>query len=89
MPTDLEQLTARVLALPESSRAQLADTLLSSLPHPQADRSEAWWQQEIERRCREIAEGKVESIPGEEVMRRARERLRRCPPPSDATHIKK
>lgn len=73
MSTDLEQLTAQVLALPESSREHLIAALLASLPHPQADRSEAWWKQEIERRCQEIAEGKVECIPAEQVFRELEE----------------
>jgi putative addiction module component (TIGR02574 family) len=74
--TDLEQLTAQVLALPEASRAQLITALIDSLPHPPDDHSEVWRAEEAERRCQEIADGSVECIPGEEVFRRAREHLR-------------
>ncbi|MEN6497536.1 MAG: addiction module protein [Thermoguttaceae bacterium] len=37
--------------------------------------AEAPWLQTAERRSREIAEGKVETRPAEEVFRAARERL--------------
>jgi putative addiction module component (TIGR02574 family) len=73
MPADFEQLTAQVLALPEASRAQLMAAIRSSLSHPPGEHSEAWWEQELERRWREIVEGKVQCIPAEEVFRELEE----------------
>jgi Putative addiction module component len=37
---------------------------------------EKLWMEEIERRCREIDEGRATLIPGDEVFRRARAALR-------------
>jgi putative addiction module component (TIGR02574 family) len=73
MPADLEQLTAQVLALPESSRVHLIAALLASLPHPPDTHSQAWWEEEVERRWQEIVEGKVECIPAEQVFRELEE----------------
>jgi putative addiction module component (TIGR02574 family) len=76
MSTDLEKLALELLGLPASSRAELAQRLISSLDESKSPDAEKLWLEEIERRDAEIAQGKVECIPAEEVLRRARERLR-------------
>jgi putative addiction module component (TIGR02574 family) len=73
-----EELEAEVLKLPVENRTQLAKTLVLSLeseeePDPEHERL---WMEEIERRCREIDEGRAVLIPGEEVLRRLRAVLR-------------
>jgi len=50
---------AEVLALPEQDRAYLAHRLLTSLDDTMDADAEAQWQEVIERRSREIEEGKV------------------------------
>jgi putative addiction module component (TIGR02574 family) len=56
-----EQLLAEVLRLPRSERARLAEELLCSLEEPD-ERVAAAWARELERRSREIAEGRVQSV---------------------------
>lgn len=52
----------------------LADHLLESLNSNDQKRMDALWAEEIERRIKEVDEGKVIPIPGEEVMDRLRSR---------------
>ena len=76
MNATLEKIEREALALPVKERAQLVDKLWESLGHTTgADLSPAW-KAEIDRRCREIDEGKARLIPGEEVMKAARAKLR-------------
>ena len=62
------------LALPEESRAALADILLESLPD--ASRNEIYqaWVQEATKRMDDFDKGKTKAIPGEEVFRSLRAR---------------
>jgi putative addiction module component (TIGR02574 family) len=64
------------LALPAQARAMLAEDLLASLEASPEDIEEAW-RIEIERRVKEIKEGKVELIPGDQVMQELRAQLKR------------
>lgn len=64
------------LALPAQARAMLAEDLLASLEASPDDIEEAW-RIEIERRVKEIKEGKVELIPGDQVMQELRAQLKR------------
>jgi len=59
---------AEVLALPEQDRAFLARELISSLDDYADPDAETQWQEVIERRSREIEEGKVTCRPVEEVV---------------------
>lgn len=68
-----EELESEALKLPTESRAELSHRLTQSLneeraPDPEHER---FWREEIERRCREIDEGRAELIPAEEVFQRA------------------
>ena len=66
---------AEVLALPEQDRAYLARQLIASLdPQHDAD-AEEQWAEVIERRSREIEEGRVECRPVEETIRDIRAKL--------------
>jgi putative addiction module component (TIGR02574 family) len=64
------------LALPAQARAMLAEDLLASLEASPEDIEEAW-RIEIDRRVKEIKEGKVELIPGDQVMQELRAQLKR------------
>ncbi|MFN2515024.1 MAG: addiction module protein [Pyrinomonadaceae bacterium] len=55
----------------------LADHLLESLDGEDQKRIDAIWAEEAERRVKEIEDGVVRPIPGEEVMNRLRARYKR------------
>ena len=57
MSTD--ELLAETLRLPRAERARVADELLSSLEEPDDEVASAW-ATELERRSREVAEGRVQ-----------------------------
>ena len=54
----------------------LAEHLLESLDAEDQDRIDALWAEEAERRDKEIEDGIVTAIPGEEVMNRLRSRYK-------------
>ena len=56
-----EEILAQVLRLPRAERAKVAEELLSSLEEAEEEVAAAW-AQELERRAREVAEGKVETV---------------------------
>jgi putative addiction module component (TIGR02574 family) len=75
MSVAAEKIAAEALALTNEERAFLAHELIISLDpqiHPDA---EAEWSDVIDRRSREIAEGKVHCRPVEEVVRDIRSKL--------------
>ena len=61
-----EELLAELLRLPRSERARVAEEVLSSLEEP-ADDVAAAWAAELERRSREVAEGRVQTVAWETV----------------------
>lgn len=77
-----EVVFSAALALPEQSRAQLADILWASLPEEQLDLFVAGevrqaWVAEARRRMRDVASGNVALLPGDEVMERLRSKLQK------------
>lgn len=73
---ELESLKSAAMALPERERAKLASDLVASLDGPaEHDVAEAW-DIEICRRINEIESGKAELLDVEEVLTRARARIR-------------
>jgi hypothetical protein len=73
---------AEVLALPEEDRAYLARQLIASLDNTVDADAETQWQEVIEGRSREMAEGRVDARPEEEIIRDIRRKLHARPPPS-------
>jgi len=76
----IEQVLAQALALPREDRARLADALLESLePDDGEAPTEAAWEQawtaELDRRLRDLDEGRATSISYEEFKTRVRARL--------------
>ena len=75
-----EEIKNAALALPPEAREMLAEHLMASLssidPAEQAE-IDAYWIQEADRRYKEIEDGIVTPIPGEEVMARLRSRYKR------------
>lgn len=60
---------AEVLALPEQDRAFLARQLIASLDDTVDADAETQWNEVIDRRSREMAEGRVDARTEEEVIR--------------------
>ena len=72
MSTTEQKICIEALSLPRESRLEIAHRLLLSIedekPNPKAEKA---WKAEIQRRRREIREGKAKLIPAEEAMRNA------------------
>ena len=75
MSTD-DRVAAVALRLPRRQRARLAEKLLSSLEEPE-ETVEAAWAAELVRRSRDVAEGRVKTIPWETVRAKVLRDLRR------------
>ncbi|HEY3582414.1 MAG TPA: addiction module protein [Pyrinomonadaceae bacterium] len=75
--SNYEEIKTAALALPPDARAMLAEDLRESLDAEDQETIDALWLAEAERRDREIEEGLVVAIPGEEVMERLRSRYKR------------
>lgn len=72
-----EEIMSAALALPPGARATLAEHLMESLDAEDQERIDSLWAEEAERRDKEIEDGTVTAIPGEEVMNRLRSRYKR------------
>lgn len=72
MPLTLEQLTSEAMKLPATLRILLADKLVESLDAEELDEIQRLWSVEAIRRRDEIRSGKVQAIPGEEVLEEVR-----------------
>jgi len=77
MAANFDDIMEDALSLPPGARAMLADQLLVSLDAEDQKRIDALWAEEAERRDKEIEDGLVTPIPGEEVMERLRARSKR------------
>ncbi len=75
MTSQAAQVLDAALHLPHPVRAFLAERLLESLDAEPAFEVSTEWRREIGRRCKQIDQGEVELIPGEEVFTRAFEAL--------------
>ena len=71
-----------MLALPEQDRAYLARRLIASLDDTVDADAETQWHEVIDRRSREIEEGKVSCRPVEQVVKDIRTKLRANRQPS-------
>jgi len=72
-----EEIMSAALALPPNARAMLAEHLMESLDAEDQEQIDALWAEEAERRDKELEDGTVKAIPGEEVMNRLRSRYKR------------
>jgi putative addiction module component (TIGR02574 family) len=73
---ELEALRSAALALSEPERAQLAKDLVASLDGPAEDDVAMAWDVEICRRINEVEAGKAQLFEVDDVLTRARARLR-------------
>lgn len=72
MVRNTESILIEALQLPMQERAALASRLLASLDEHVDAGVDAAWSEEVARRLKDIDEGKVKMVPGEEVMQRMR-----------------
>ena len=77
MATTVEQLAKQAMDLPAESRARLADLLVESLDADELGRIDRLWIDEAKRRRDEVRSSRVETIPGEEGLRKVRDALGR------------
>jgi hypothetical protein len=77
MATTVEQLAEQAMNLPAESRAQLADLLVESLDADELGRIDRLWLAEAKRRRDEVRSGRVETIAGDEALRKVRDLVRR------------
>jgi len=64
-----------IRALKPDERRELLRTLISELDAPPDRNVEKAWLAEVQRRYRELVEGKVKTVPGHLVFERLRSRL--------------
>ena len=77
MSESFDEILSAALLLSPGARAMLAGHLLESLDAEGQKRIDAAWAEESERRDKEIEDGTVTPIPGEEVIARLRARYKR------------
>ena len=76
MATNWEQLAEEAMALPSESRARLADRLVESLDVAELGAIDNLWVAEAIRRRDEVRSESVETIDGEDALRKVRDSLR-------------
>lgn len=74
MMTVLKQLTHEALELSVEERAELAHVLITSIDGNADGDVSSTWDLELDKRVREIREGKVEGVPSEEVFAKLKEK---------------
>jgi Putative addiction module component len=77
MPMTLDQITEEAIKLPAASRALLADKLVQSLESEEPDEIQRLLAAEAIRPRDEIRAGKVQPLPGEQVLEEVRHLVRR------------
>ena len=74
---DFKEIEQSALKLDEKHRAELAKRLLISLEENIDEDIEQAWIDEINRRKAQVESGEVETIPGEQVLEKARNLLKK------------
>ena len=68
----IDQLAEEAMQLPSASRALLAERLVESLDFADTDEIQKLWVAEAIRRRDEVRSGRVQPIPGEQVLAEVR-----------------
>jgi putative addiction module component len=76
MSAQFDEIQEQARRLPSSQKAELARILIEELDGSVDRDTEQLWLEEAQRRYDAYLKGEIEAIPGEVVMRRARERLK-------------
>jgi len=74
MTLEVENVAKKALNLSPSARAYLAKILLESIDYEEDFTISKEWIDEIHRRCKELDDGEVELIDGEEALGRLRKK---------------
>jgi len=77
MSNILSEIEEKVRALSPEERLELIGKLIADLDGPPDTDVERAWTAEAKRRHQEIIEGRVQTIPGEQVFEHLRSRLKR------------
>lgn len=77
MSLTVEQIVEEALSLPSEARALLADRLADSLDPLEDGYTRTLWIDEAMRRRDDIRNGRVQTIPGDEVLSRIRQMFSR------------
>lgn len=77
MSDTLKQIVHDVMQLDPAQRAEVADLLAESLDVAPPDEVQQLWIDEAGKRLAEVRSGKVETIPGEDVLAEARRLTKR------------
>jgi hypothetical protein len=77
MATSIQQIAEQAMKLSGESRAQLADLLVESLDAEALGRIDQLWLVEAKRQRDEVRMGRVKTIPGDEVLRRVHNAIKR------------
>jgi putative addiction module component (TIGR02574 family) len=73
--TDVAEIEARIRSLSVEDKAELLRALIAELDGPADADVESAWLTEVQRRYREVREGKVKPVSGEGVFENVRVRL--------------
>lgn len=76
MSVVVEEIEAKIRELSAEDKTELLRALIAELDGPAGEGFEKAWLEEAQRRHREIVEGKVQTVPGEQVFERVRARLK-------------
>ena len=77
MSTDVAQIEAKIRSLSFEDKTELLRALIGELDGPTDTDVEQTWLVEAQRRHREIAEGKVQPVPAQQVFDHLRARLKK------------
>ncbi len=77
MSTDVAQIEAKIRSLSFEDKTELLRALIGELDGPADTDVEQAWLVEAQRRHREIAEGKVQPVPAQQVFDHLRARLKK------------
>jgi len=72
MSLTLDQLADAAMQLPSASRALLAERIVESLDLAETDEIQRLWAAEAIKRRDEVRSGRVQAIPGDEVLAEVR-----------------
>lgn len=73
----VEEIEARIRSLKPAEKTELLRSLIAELDGPADSDVERAWIDVAKRRHRELVEGKVKPVPGDQVFEKVRSRLKR------------
>lgn len=77
MSNVIEEIESKIRSLRPEEKTALLRSLIAELDGPPDSEADRAWLDEAKRRHREIVEGKVKSVPGDQVFEKARSLLKR------------